>query len=327
MAELQKQLKTLEEIKIPRWISYENKDNSVEFHAFCDASETAYGAAIYTRITNKTGSVSVTLLTAKAKVAPIKSKLSIPRLELCGALLASRLIKTATEAVAIKNPKIFAWTDSTIDLAWIRGQPNRWKTFVANRVSEIHESTNPSQWQHVNTEDNPADCVSRGISPENLKTHNIWWNGPDWLKLPSEHWPNSTFKDTKIEEKGTVSANASIIKGSTVLIELFEKHSSLNKIKNILAYCQRYISNSKITKPERQYGLLTLKEQQDTFKLIVRLTQLEDFKQEYTHNGRTREFTRGGKLAQLNPFFDNDGLIRLGGRPRKQQSLQILLHQ
>lgn len=56
-------------------------------------------AVIYTRITEMSGKVTVTLLTGKA----IKTKLSILRLELCGAVLASKLIKIAIDAISIKN--------------------------------------------------------------------------------------------------------------------------------------------------------------------------------------------------------------------------------
>lgn len=45
---------------------------SNEFHAFCNASEIAYGAVIYTRITDMYEKVTVTLLTGKAKVASRK---------------------------------------------------------------------------------------------------------------------------------------------------------------------------------------------------------------------------------------------------------------
>lgn len=66
-------------------------------------------------------------------------------------------------------------------LAWIQGEPSQWKTFVVNRVTEIHEVSQKSQWRHVRSQDNPADILSRGTRPEILKNHKLWWNGPVWL--------------------------------------------------------------------------------------------------------------------------------------------------
>ena len=56
------------------------------------------------------------------------------------------------------------WTDSMIVLAW-DASPDRWKTFVANRVAEI-QSLSRGDWNHVPSEENPADILSRGILPE-----------------------------------------------------------------------------------------------------------------------------------------------------------------
>lgn len=74
-------------------------------------------------------------------------------------------------ALKIDNIPIYAWSDSMITLAWINGNPNRWKTFVANRVVEITNVIKPYKWYHVNSQDNPADVASRGIMPSELCNH------------------------------------------------------------------------------------------------------------------------------------------------------------
>ena len=59
-----------------------------------------------------------------------------------------------------------AWTDSTITLQWLSQLPRTWITFVANRVSYKQEIIKRDSWNHVPTNDNPADLASRGLSVE-----------------------------------------------------------------------------------------------------------------------------------------------------------------
>ncbi|GFY29246.1 reverse transcriptase domain-containing protein [Trichonephila clavipes] len=86
------ELPFLSELKIPRKILDSSGDSSeVQIHTFSDASQKAYGAAAFLRVKHK-DRVSVDLVTSKSRVAPLK-RLSLPRLELMGALLAARLAK------------------------------------------------------------------------------------------------------------------------------------------------------------------------------------------------------------------------------------------
>lgn len=71
--------------------------------------------------------------------------------------------------------------DATIVLSWLQSYPARWDTFVANRVSKIQDILPASQWSHVQSSENPADCASRGISPSELASHSLWWHGPSFL--------------------------------------------------------------------------------------------------------------------------------------------------
>ena len=121
-------------------------------------------------------------MVVKTKVAPIKP-LSFPRLDLCGAVIVSRLLRHCSEVLGIPLGATFAWTDSTIVLSWLRGNPRHFKPFVGNRVTEIMELVPPGRWRHVPSISNPADNSSRGLYPSELHvvTHSIWWNGPLWL--------------------------------------------------------------------------------------------------------------------------------------------------
>lgn len=92
-----------------------NSPGRVEPHAFCDASQLGYGSCVYIRSVNKFGEVSVNMLCAKGRVAPLKSLL-IRKLELCGALILSRLIVQVIKSLEISYDRCVLWTDSTIVL-------------------------------------------------------------------------------------------------------------------------------------------------------------------------------------------------------------------
>ncbi|XP_037868491.1 uncharacterized protein LOC119628814 [Bombyx mori] len=132
----------VKEIGIPRWLNtVSTQMENIEVHGFSDASMKAYAAVAYIRVKREDGSVFTNLLAARARVAPLRT-VSLPRLELCGALLLARLLKQIENAMRIPTSNIYAWTDSSIVLAWLSGDPHRWKTFVANRVVEIVENVN-----------------------------------------------------------------------------------------------------------------------------------------------------------------------------------------
>ncbi|XP_008183743.1 uncharacterized protein LOC103309618 [Acyrthosiphon pisum] len=170
-----RELPILATLQIPRMVTHPNA--TYELHGFSDASEVAYAAAVYLRIDTGT-EVKCHLLMGKSKIAPAK-KISVPRLELCGAWLLARLLAFAQDNLsAINIEKVTAWSDSTVTLHWIRSSTSRLKTFVANRVSKIQDQTLVESWRHVPTNDNPTDCASRGLRPDLLAGHDIWWHGP-----------------------------------------------------------------------------------------------------------------------------------------------------
>ncbi|XP_055859309.1 uncharacterized protein LOC129921489 [Episyrphus balteatus] len=172
----------IEKITIPRWVDY-SPWKKMQLHGFSDASEKAYAATVYVRVRHDSSLESHSLW-AKSKFAPVNT-LSLPRLELQGAYLLSRMIRILLNQFDfLNNIPIHLWTDSTIVLAWLSKPPSTWKTFVANRTSEIITNVPDVQWSHVPSADNPADLASRGISPGELKSNQLWWTGPNWLQEP-----------------------------------------------------------------------------------------------------------------------------------------------
>jgi hypothetical protein len=128
------QLPAIMEIGIPRLVLAQGVSKDIQIHGLSDASEKAYGAYIYIRSNNQEGMTTVKLLCAKSRVSPLK-QVSLPRLDLCGAVLLARLLKKTLDSTQWSKVNITLWTDSTIALAWICACHTRWETFIANRVA------------------------------------------------------------------------------------------------------------------------------------------------------------------------------------------------
>jgi len=162
----------------------------LELHSFADASERAYGACIYIRSTDFEDSHHTSLVCSRSRVSPLKN-LSLPRLELCAALLSAQLTQVL-QSINIKFDCVYHWSDSNIALAWIKSCPRRWTTFVANRVSAIQELSDSNDWHYVKSSQNAADIISRGMSPISLLQSRLWWKGPSWLTNNVCEWSQDT---------------------------------------------------------------------------------------------------------------------------------------
>ncbi|GFW03618.1 uncharacterized protein TNCV_3988371 [Trichonephila clavipes] len=140
-------LENINNIEIPRRILVAFPE-VIEIHGFADASERCYGAAVYCKSKNLKSETLVRLITSKSRVAPIKS-LTIPRLELCAAVLLAKLVKRVVAALQLETAELYLWSDSMIVLAWLRKEPMDLKTFVQIRVAKIQELYPNQLWRHV----------------------------------------------------------------------------------------------------------------------------------------------------------------------------------
>ena len=166
-------------------------DNAVslpEIHSFCDGGEKAYGAVMFLRWKLANSNYSCVPLVVKAFVAPLKKK-SIPRIELMGCLTLSILYSTCKEALEfaeIADSKTVFWMDSQTVISWIKTPPRSLKPFVSVRVAEIQETLDTQAFRYIRSDVNPADVLTRGLPPEEVKT---WMEGPSFLRRSEEEWP------------------------------------------------------------------------------------------------------------------------------------------
>lgn len=309
--DFQKDLEFINQIQIPRQVVFSNYI-SLELHGFSDASEKAYGACLYIRCVMSSNVFICNLLCAKSRVAPIK-QISLPRLELCAALLLSNLYEKAKDSLELDFDRTFFWTDSQIVLAWIKDSPGRWKTFVGNRVSEIQSLTKNGNWAHVKSLENPADLLSRGISSRDLKNNDLWWKGPRWFQIENSSWSIPVFDNLEVipEERKTVTCL--IVNNEDSLVNnLLKRFSSFKRICKVLAYILRFISNIKF-KDKRLSGNLNLEEINTAKNLLITFVQREVFAKEYVCLLSNKPLSKNSKILSLNPFL-KDNLIHVGGR-------------
>ena len=242
-------------------------------------------------------------------MAPLK-QITIPRLELQAAVLASRLQATIKEESRFEFEKTFMITDSAIVLAWIRGKVRRFKPFVSSRVGKIQSQTDQAQLKHIPSRHNMADDVSRGITVTELSGR--WQSGPDFLRLPEEQWPQSELEPTQEEvdkecrktmNVGAVVFTPSIIDGN--------RYSSWKKLVHVISWVFRLKKNlmAKIKQthePQPSQGPLNAQELEESRRYVIRQAQ-RSLQNRLLKN----------EFKMLSPFVDDEGIIRVGGRVDK----------
>ncbi|XP_063980945.1 uncharacterized protein LOC135164483 [Diachasmimorpha longicaudata] len=321
--EFREEFSNLDQISIPRWLQTSSTSSNIQLHGFADASNQAMGAAVYIRVDNHQSEPSIILVSAKTKVAPLK-KMTIPRLELTAAVILTNLVIYIRKMLEKENLQLFLWSDSTVALTWINGHPSRWKDFVQNRVIKIQNLLPAAEWKHIRGVENPADCASRGLSPDQLVNHQLWWNGPSWLKLSMENWPSSS--STSIESTAEAALEERPVSAHPVALNLerpqdfLERYSTLDRLVRISARVLRVINNMRGEPVPRELDLLP-EELEETRIFWINYTQQESFGQIINRLINGQDIANNHPMARLIPYLDENQTIRLGGR-LKQSNLQ-----
>ena len=310
------QLVGLQDIKVNR--CYKPKGfipASTSLHCFSDACKIGYGQATYIRHVNKEGEIWVSLALGKSRVVPDKPT-TIPRLELVAAKTSALVGTMVNDELSYTNVKMTYWVDSMIALGYILNDTKRFRTFVANKKKTINEYTEKKQWQYVDTASNPADHASRGITPaESDKVHS-WLNGPSFLWQPEETWDRQEVEeipedDPEVLLPKKVKCNAVKMDEAqkSLLSRLEGLYSCWHYMLIILATMLKFIAKCR---RDPCQNMLTVKDMSGAKVAMFKMIQDESFNKEIEQLPLRR-----GKLSQLNPFLDKDGILRVGGRMEK----------
>ena len=321
------ELKSLGEVRIPRFIFSHSGRVKTELHGFSDSSKEVYCAVIYLRVFYE-DNVRLHFLTSKTRVAPLK-RLTIPRLELMGCVLLAKLIEEVLTGLKdrVSLDLVKCWSDSQVSLAWIKGKEKTWKPWVENRVTSVRKVVDRQHWCFVSGEENPADIPTRLSKSLSDCFNSEWFSGPSFLKNLknfsfssfSNEFDDSFSVDINFEAKkgneivegllSTSLLNETFISNKVGLSEIvnLEKFGSLRTLVNTIAFVRRFISNLKKKVASQETYLdeeISSDEFLDCLQFIIREDQR---KMEATPNFKKLE-------SSLNLFKDSSGMLRLRGR-------------
>ncbi|XP_062533726.1 uncharacterized protein LOC134202744 [Armigeres subalbatus] len=299
------QIPLLNELRIERLVIIPQARH-IQLHIFSDASERAFGACVYVRTEDASGRTKVALLLSKSRVAPLKTQ-TIPRLELRAATLAAEMYSQFKDSM-----DFFFWTDSEIVLRWCAATPSTWTTFVANRVAKIQRLTENCHWYHVPGEKNPADLISRGISPEEILQNQLWWE-VDWLQAGVEYWPKQkVFMASGIEEERRRVVLSTRESDLSFIADYIARYSTYTTMVRHLAWWYRYLHNLQVKREDRQFGPLTAVDLLCAETTIIQRVQREMFPTELKAISKGEGVSRRSPLRWYYPFVSNEETWEIG---------------
>ena len=340
------QLKFLADLNIPRQFQYSGSDQTYELHLFSDASELGFASVAYLRIQLSSSQFVCHFLAAKSHLAPVKKVLTIPKLELQGAVMSVRLSQTLQSELDVKLSRVVYWTDALTVLRYIQNDEKRWKIFVANRIAEIRENTEPKQWKFVPGPQNPADAATRGLQAQDITVGSVWFQGPEFLKYDENNWPEfpkvgpPAEDDENLRRPAVVNVMQSTQPGDLAKLKWEnliqpERYSSWQKLKRHAAWVIRAVKNflshtSRFKVSSVRNHSLLFSEIEFAETCLLRKAQVDGFSRDYANLSSGLVVSPESPVKSLDPFYDVDlQLIRVGGRlknvPKGIESQQQIL--
>ncbi|XP_065204029.1 uncharacterized protein LOC135834119 [Planococcus citri] len=309
-------------LQFPRYVGNAESVH-LELHGFSDASKEAYAACIYARILKENAPPVVRLIASKTRVAPQRQPRTIPELELCAAALLTELFEPVITTLGCNRDRCYAYTDSTIVLAYLAKEPGHWTQFVANRVKNIVRTFPAEKWRHVAGEINPADLATRQKSFSELESRfDLWLHGPEFLhelKIPPNHLSREFGEEI-------FQATLVYVHVNTVLDEIppqyadfaryiINQYSDLSKVLSIITAWLRIkdFFLSQVRKTPSPSGSFSAAEYRRAELELALKAQHETYPKEFDKLIAKRPLPSRSRLTSLSPFLEK-GLIRVGGR-------------
>ena len=307
------ELPVLRQVTLPRHYSKQGQEiTEVTLHGFADASDLAYGAVVYYRTCYSKHHPTTVLVTSKTKLAKLP-KATTPRLELCAALLLANLLQAVGRVLDIPPLKWHAWSDNSSVLCWLDGHPRTHPIFVSNRVDKTLAITPPAIWHHVPTLQNPADCASRGLSPSALLRHHLWWKGPQWLHREPWVMPHQPPRKAPSEARTVCVLQIASTVAEQITALNFQNYTA---VVSVSAWVRRFCNRIQQGRPspDERTRVLTGQERREAELWLFREAQKRVFSQDRHDITNNKPLGKSSRLKTLNPFIDDNLLLRIGGR-------------
>lgn len=206
----------------------------------------------------------------------------------------------------------FLLDDSSIVLPWLTNPHTSFKVFVSNRIFKIHQPSPNCEWAYVRTEQNPANCVSRGLTPSDLQSHLLYWSGPEFLFQPISEW-NLIVPSVPMIELPELWPTSLVACSVEPIDDWLTRFSSYGNLLRVVAWMRRFVSRSHSQTTNTAF--LTRNELDEALVTVIKSTQ-NMFYPELIRELKTRSVVHNKGLARLSPFLDDKMVIRVGGRLR-----------
>ncbi|XP_033755752.1 uncharacterized protein LOC117338505 [Pecten maximus] len=324
----------LENLSIPRVYCDISFDDALrrEVLVFADASKDAIAAVAYLKLYDPSR-FSIGFLLGKAKLAPTHGH-TVPRLELCAAVLATEIAETIRVQLDIPQDSFQFFSDSQVVLGYISNESRRFYVYVGNRVSKIRLFSKPTQWNFVPSECNPADVATRGLDAL-LLPDSSWILGPDIKHRTSPDGYDLIDPDHDLEIRPEV--NCLKMEQSEDMIDVpekkvkqtdcgkvpegfskrFTRFSNWKRLVRVVArikFLAAHIRKDRERLPDRFDEPEFLQESE---RAIIAVAQQDAFSSEFQRIHAGKEIPHSSSLKTLTPVIGTDGLLHVGGRLNK----------